>query len=110
MRFPQLKIGQRFEYQSKTYTKTGPLTASEEGTGASSMIRRSAKVTLVDGSGSVECVKQSKQNYSREEVVTLCREFKLNLCKRLENIASQQGELQIEQVLSNIESIDIDCI
>lgn len=42
MRFPQLKIGQQFEYQGKRYTKTGPLIASEGGTGASAMIRRSA--------------------------------------------------------------------
>lgn len=44
MRFPHLPIGQRFSFKGKTYTKTGPLTASEEETGKSQLIMKSAEV------------------------------------------------------------------
>ncbi|MCU7924039.1 MAG: polysulfide reductase chain A [Candidatus Thiodiazotropha sp. (ex Dulcina madagascariensis)] len=105
MRFPQLKIGQRFDYQGKTYTKTGPLTASEEGTGVGSMIRRSAKVTPLDGPAAP--AGQVKQRYSREEAAALCRDYKSRLAKALKQAADADGGLQIEQVLSAIEALDM---
>ncbi|MET0075962.1 MAG: hypothetical protein ABW130_17050 [Candidatus Thiodiazotropha lotti] len=49
MRFPLLKPGQKFIYQEKRYTKTGPMTVSEEESGKTCMIRRSAEVTLLQG-------------------------------------------------------------
>ncbi|MCU7878379.1 MAG: polysulfide reductase chain A [Candidatus Thiodiazotropha sp. (ex Lucinoma borealis)] len=103
MRFPQLKIGQRFEYQSKTYTKTGPLTASEEGTGASSMIRRSAKVMLLDGTGVT--IEQEKQSYSREELAGLCRDYKLKLTEEFSQMAAKDDSLQLDKVLLCVEAI-----
>ncbi|MCU7814464.1 MAG: hypothetical protein KZQ81_04450 [Candidatus Thiodiazotropha sp. (ex Rostrolucina anterorostrata)] len=93
MRFPQLKIGQRFEYQGKKFTKTDPLTASEEGTGASRMIRRSAKVMLLDGTVSETSLQQVKQSYSWEEVVELCREYRSKLTLELQQIADENGSL-----------------
>ena len=48
MKFPHLKIGERFEFQGKTYVKVGPLTAQEiEGEGQR-MIPRSALVKPLD--------------------------------------------------------------
>jgi len=48
MRFPQLAIGQRFRYQGKLFSKSGPLTAREEGSGNNRLIRKSAQVELFD--------------------------------------------------------------
>ncbi|MEW7987730.1 MAG: polysulfide reductase chain A [Candidatus Thiodiazotropha endolucinida] len=99
MRFPQLKIGQQFEYQGKRYTKTGPLTASVEGTGVSAMIRRSAEVTPIDGAVSGVLKKQVKQSYSREEVIELCKGYRTRLNQESQKMADVDGTLQLEQLL-----------
>lgn len=48
MKFPQLSIGQRFTWQGRGYTKSGPVAATDAETGQSRMIPRSAEVTLVE--------------------------------------------------------------
>jgi hypothetical protein len=45
MKFPQLPIGERFEYQGATLVKIGPLTACADHGGDSRLIPRSAVVT-----------------------------------------------------------------
>ncbi len=44
MKFPQLAIGQRFQYEGGVYTKTGPLLAHAEESGRSRLIPRCAEV------------------------------------------------------------------
>ncbi|PVV09838.1 MAG: hypothetical protein B6D77_09220 [gamma proteobacterium symbiont of Ctena orbiculata] len=107
MRFPHLKIGQQFEYQGKRYTKTGPLTASEEATGESAMIRRSAEVTLVDGAASGVLEKQVKQSFSREEMIELCRGYRTRLTQESQTIADENGFLHLEQLLILIKDDDL---
>lgn len=46
MKFSQLPVGQRFEYEGLLYTKVGPLTAREERSGRQRMIPRSVEVSL----------------------------------------------------------------
>ncbi len=48
MKFHHLPIGASFEFQGKRYSKTGPMTASEDGTGKSKMMMRSAAVKTQD--------------------------------------------------------------
>jgi hypothetical protein len=104
MRFPQLKVGQQFEYQGKRYTKTGPLTASDEGTGANAMIRRSAEVSLVEA-GEIEIpAEQFKQNFSRQEMLEIFQEYKSNLTSELRRMASEEGGLKLEPVLKLIDN------
>ena len=102
MRFPQLTIGQRFTFQGREYTKTGPLTASEEGSGSQRMIPRSAEVTLLDAAG--EPVRETKQRYTAAEVDALVRRFKADLVGRLREMASAEGNLRLDQVEALIES------
>jgi hypothetical protein len=105
MRFPQLKIGQQFEYQGKRYTKTGPLTATEEETGASAMIRRSAEVVVITVGKVTEApVEPLKQNYNRQEVLDLFQASKINLASQLRVMASDEGGLQLEPVLKVIDN------
>ena len=47
MKFPQLRIGERFEYQGQVYTKASPVTATDA-EGRSRMIMRSAVVKPLD--------------------------------------------------------------
>lgn len=102
MRFPQVAQGQRFTYQGKAYTKTGPLTASEEGSGDQRMIPRSAEVTPLDASG--EPLPELKQRFSRTEMDSLIRRFKSDLVVQLREMASEDGALQLEQVIQLVES------
>ncbi|MEW8087082.1 MAG: hypothetical protein AB2652_20650 [Candidatus Thiodiazotropha endolucinida] len=99
MRFPQLKIGQQFEYQGKRYTKTGPMTATEERTSASAMIRRSAEVTLIEAAVSGALIEQVKQSYSREEVIEMCKGYRTRLNQESQKMADGDGTLKLEQLL-----------
>ncbi|MEJ2693505.1 MAG: polysulfide reductase chain A [Candidatus Thiodiazotropha sp.] len=102
MRFPQVAIGQRFTFQGRQYTKTGPLTASEEHTGKQRLLARSAEVTLIDGAG--QAVKEIKQRYNRAEMVRLLANFKAELVESLCEAAAEDGTLPLDQVVSLIES------
>jgi len=46
MKFHQVPLGQRFEFEGKWYIKSRPLTATHEASGETRIIRRSADVTL----------------------------------------------------------------
>lgn len=105
MRFPQVPIGQRFTFQGKQYTKTGPLTASEEHTGSQRLLPRSAEVILLDAAG--QAVKEIKQRYKRAEMVRLLASFKAELVESLREAAAEDGTLTLEQVVSLIESREI---
>ncbi|TCJ18916.1 hypothetical protein EZJ19_01540 [Parasulfuritortus cantonensis] len=50
MKFQHLPVGARFEYEGKTYVKTGPIAAASE-TGAQRMIPRHAVLNPLDGAG-----------------------------------------------------------
>jgi hypothetical protein len=56
MKFPQLPIGSRFTWQGERYCKSGPMTATVEGSGTSRMIPRSAVIAPADAAdaGSTE--------------------------------------------------------
>ncbi len=47
MKFSQLLVGQRFEFEGLLYTKVGPVTAREERSGRQRMIPRSGEVSLL---------------------------------------------------------------
>ena len=101
MKFPQVSIGQRFAYQGRQYTKTGPLTASEEGTGQNRLIMKSAEVSLLDGPGGGQPQAQ-KRNYSREEVETLLGDYRSALQKALLEAVDAKGALDRQGILELI--------
>jgi hypothetical protein len=53
MKFPQLPIGARFEFEGKTYVKTGPIAATGE-EGGQRMIPRWADLRVQDGTVPLE--------------------------------------------------------
>lgn len=105
MRFPQVKTGQRFTYQGMQYTKTGPLTASEEGSGEQRMIMRSAEVTLLDAVCKPET--STKQQYTRSELEAEIQRFKTSLAIGVKAAAEDDGVLQLEHVLALIERTQV---
>ena len=48
MKFQQLKIGQKFEYEGNTYVKCSPLIASHAETGEQKLIPRYAAIIVTD--------------------------------------------------------------
>jgi hypothetical protein len=104
MRFPQVKIGQRFSFQNEIYTKTGPVTASREGAGDQRMIMRSAEVSLLDEAGQV--VPSSKQRYSRSEMEAGLTRLKSNLAAAVKSVAEEDGTLPVDVVLNLIEKAE----
>jgi len=103
MRFPQVQVGQQFTFQDKRYTKTGPLTASEEGTGRQRMIPRSAEVTLLNSAG--EPTRVIKQRYTRAELEGSFAALKLSLRERL-RAAAVDGSLPLEQALAILDEAE----
>ena len=77
MKFSQLPIGQQFEYLGNSYTKHGPLSASDSN-GHNKLIPRSADVTV---SGNTITAKQSEpdKNISYAKLLTAFEEF-YNVC------------------------------
>lgn len=107
MRFPQVKIGQRFSFQGKHYTKTGPLTASEEGAGSPRMIQRSAEVTLLDVPA--DSSKPSfKAGDSRAELEGVIASYRGLLEERFRQAAGADGKLTLESVLALLDTADGD--
>ena len=49
MKFFQLPVGARFQFNGGTYTKTGPMMASRDGAANPEMFRRSTEVSPDDG-------------------------------------------------------------
>ncbi|RLJ19858.1 hypothetical protein DJ030_04205 [bacterium endosymbiont of Escarpia laminata] len=77
MKFPHLPIGQRFRFQDKLYTKVGPLTASEEGSGNNRLMIKSAEIEPLDMQ--VETQPKGSRSFSEQQIRTLfdqaCQEF-----------------------------------
>ena len=107
MRFPQVRVGQRFSYQGQEYTKTGPLTASEEGSGKQRMIKRAAEVRLLEAEADA-APKSLKQRYKRAELERVLRGYRQALGKRVTAAAGADGSLPLEQVLQLIEQTEFE--
>ncbi len=101
MKFPYLPIGQRFSYKEKTYTKTGPLTASEEGTGKSQLIMKSAEVTPLDLLE--KPVEKQLRQFSANEVREMFANHHKQLRSALLEQTDQHGSLMLDQVLQLID-------
>lgn len=105
MRFPHLPIGQRFSFKGKTYTKTGPLTASEEATGNNQLIMKSAEVTpleLVE-----KPVNRQEKPFSESEVREMFTHYREELRSTLLEMADRQGGLVLDEVLDLIDELSL---
>ena len=101
MKFPHLPIGQRFSFKEKTYTKTGPLTASEEETGKSQLIMKSAEVTPLDLLE--KPVDKQDRRFTGKEVRELLANDRKQLKRALLEQADEHGSLRVDRVLELID-------
>ena len=105
MKFPHLPIGQRFSFKGKTYTKTGPLTASEENTGKNRLIMKSAEVMPLEITERPAETRQKQ--FSPDEVGALLVTYRLRLRDRIQAAAGSQGSLSLERVLELIDAQEL---
>ncbi|MCG7937062.1 MAG: hypothetical protein JAY68_20690 [Candidatus Thiodiazotropha taylori] len=105
MRFPLLKPGQKFLYQEKRYTKTGPMTASEEESGKTCMIRRSAEVTLLQDQDERQQI--IPQQYARHQVVDLFKAYQQELKTRLSDAISSEQTKHPADLLKVVDECDV---
>jgi len=102
MRFPKLAIGQRFSFNGRTYSKTGPLTATDEATGKSQLIRKSAEVSPLDGSD--EERPQVLQSISLEQREAVLAAYRSDLKQDIVKLAGQQTHLRVDELLKLIDA------
>lgn len=102
MRFPHLPIGQRFSFKGKTYTKTGPLTASEEESGKSRLMMKSAEVAPLELSE--QSVSDKSEQFSRAEVTEMFLQYRADLRNAVLVRAEGQTSLSIDEVLELVET------
>ncbi|MDJ0806881.1 MAG: hypothetical protein QNJ78_08610 [Gammaproteobacteria bacterium] len=102
MKFPHLPIGQRFSFKGKTYTKTGPLTASEEETGKRQLMRKSAEVTPLNLTQTAS--EQKERQFGEREVREMFARYREQLHQAVSAKAGQQASLSIEQLLALLDA------
>lgn len=89
MKFQQLPIGARFEYEGRVYVKTGPLSAASDEDGTR-MIPRYVELTPLDGTPSAARPKTGRK--LDEAVVMTAFEAFYGTCSRL---ADDSGRLEL---------------
>ncbi len=105
MRFPHLPVGQRFSFKGKIYTKTGPLTATEESTGNNQLIMKSAEVNPLELAETP--VERQERQFSETEVKGMFIIYREELRSGLVEKADQYGSLVLDEVLDLIDELNL---
>ena len=102
MKFQQLKIGQKFEYQGNTYVKSSPLLASQVETGEQKLIPRYAAIVVMDASLSQENKTVSRQ-INTDLVQAAFDKFYAEALDALAAAGSQLDKHKLESIQSRLE-------
>ena len=97
MRFPELFIGQRFACNGRTYIKAGPLTATDEATGKTQLMRKSAEVKPLDGSAEVSIPAPGSISQAQRDAVLAA--YRASLRQAIEHLAGGKAQLSVDEVL-----------
>lgn len=108
MKFSQLPVGSRFEYQGQAYRKISPILAAAEDGGAQRMIARSAQVQALDEPVAGFVAAEPSPALERERVLAAahayhahCLEVLGGLAGRLDDdLAAQAVARELEQGLA----------
>ena len=102
MRFPELLIGQRFDCNGRTYIKAGPLTATDEATGRTQLIRKSAEVKPQDGSAEQSTPAPGSISQAQRDAVLSA--YRASLRQAIEHLAGGQAQLSVDEVLRLVDA------
>lgn len=100
MKFHQVAVGQRFEFEGKVYVKSRPLTAIHEASGQTQMIRRSANVTLP---GERVAEPSAPQVLEAEAVRAAFEDFYAHCVACLQDMETEQNAKTLSAAHSRIE-------
>ena len=106
MRFHQLSMGQRFEFEGEVYVRTKPLIAVNEASGHQRFIRRSAlvKVLSQDAAAAVQDdAVNDASGITREAVVAAFDAFYASCLLELKDIEDGVDKTQLEQLREHFE-------
>ena len=95
MKFDELQMGQRFEWNGVIYVKAGPVVAREEATGKSRMIPRYAVLKSVGEMPAVS-KKVEKKMVSRDAVVAAFDSFYAECGEIVEKCLDPEAEVRLE--------------
>jgi hypothetical protein len=99
VKFHEISIGQRFNFEGDVYVKTGPVMASCERDGSRRLMRRSSQVTLSGDETGAESAETSTsaEALTRERVLTAFEAFS-GLCHRcLEDMVEACDQRAVEE-------------
>ncbi|EGV50232.1 polysulfide reductase chain A [Candidatus Endoriftia persephone str. Guaymas] len=102
MRFPQLAMGQRFRFQGRVFTKSGPLTAREEGSQNNQLMRKSAEVELLDNAAPQS--EKPQGQLQRQQLESAMRSGLARLRQSAEQVAEVDGRMPVERLLLLVEA------
>ena len=103
MKFFQLAIGQRFEFEGQVYIKTTALLANHEQSGRKRMIRRSANVTVLGtGTAVAAPVAKAPQLEESSDVLTAFDAFYSHCLQCVLDMAAQADPQTLEQVNASL--------
>ena len=105
MKFHLVPIGEQFTFQGEVYTKSGPIAASPEVSGASRMIARSANVTLCNIIEPVEKTVVSKKLIPLNEVMNIINNYNVQYYEYIEHLENDFTKSSLDNFKSKMDSL-----
>lgn len=102
MKFHDLEIGQRFEFEGAAYVKTSPVLAGQVEGGGSKFMARYLAVKLLDGAASSAQAAQKKM-LRAGEVLSAFEAYHSACREELEKLAGALPAIRLEALLDAIE-------
>lgn len=87
MKFQQLSVGQRFEFEGQVYVKISPLLAQAGSSGGQRLLPRSASVRLLDKDAPSVAAPAKKEMLDLTEVSRAVEKFRLECVASVETLA-----------------------
>lgn len=105
MKFHLVPIGEKFTFKGEVYTKSGPIAASPEASGASRMIARSANVSLCNIIEPIEDTVVSKKLVPLNEVVNVINNYNAQYSEHIEHLDNNFSESSLDNFKRQIETL-----
>lgn len=103
MKFQQVSVGQRFEFEGQVYVKISPLLAQAESSGGQRLLPRSATVRLLEKEASSVAGPAKKKILDSTEIVVAVEQFRLECVASVETLVDVFTQEQLALVLQAVD-------
>lgn len=103
MKFQQVSVGQRFEFEGRVYVKISPLLAQTESSGGQRLLPRSATVRLLEKETSSVAVPAKKKMLDSAEIVAAVGQFRLECVASIETLVDVVTQERLALVLQAVD-------